>query len=285
VNYMKEVQEEMCNQCDENCQQDEEEENDNNRRKLAVDCDSCVDECYKIENMEENGYVDATEFLECAQIRDENDDATALYAGPMCASSGTKIKIGVFTDEDCNQLDNSVSVDDFLEDDEGNKIKLSHALLKTVYQDTCISCLVVEEEEEDEDNNNNNNEDEEEKEPEVTELCQELYEAAAKCEKAHGFDNSYSDYAEYENQKMQEEVVCDFISSIEAGTYDDSGEIALYGSNTKTYGTSETTGGQKFALTFFVLGSVALAVYAAMLHSKLTKGGKAGLTSQGGAMA
>merc|ERR1712179_111374 len=227
MGYQQELQEEMCNQCDENCQQDEEEDG---RRKLAVDCDSCVDECEKIENMEENGYVDATEFLECQQIYDpEDDNAVGLWAGPMCASSGSKIKIGVFEDENCNNVDNSKNVDDYLVDGDGYQIKLSHALLKTVYSDTCISCLVVEEEEENEDEDEDNNqEEEEEKEPEVVEMCQQLYEGSAKCEKNHGFDNGFADYEGYENQLAQEDVVCDFISSIKSGTYQDNGEISLY---------------------------------------------------------
>jgi len=81
VNYMQELQEEMCNQCDENCQEDEEEEedNDDNRRRLEVDCDSCQEECYKIENMEDNGYIDATEFLECQQIVEGNDDNEGFF--------------------------------------------------------------------------------------------------------------------------------------------------------------------------------------------------------------
>ena len=45
------------------------------------------------------------------------------------------------------------------------------------------------------------------------------------------------------------------------------------------------TGGQKFALVIFVLGTVGLAAYAATLHTQLTKGGKADLSKQGGAMA
>jgi len=291
VQYQQELQEEMCNQCDENCEAEEEEEEDNDeRRRLDVDCDSCQDECDKIENMEDNGYIDATEFLECQQIGDGGDDGIELYAGPMCASSGSKIKIGVFEDEDCNIVDNSKNVDDYLINDDGYQMKLSHALLKTVYADTCISCLVVEEEEENEDededdNNDEEEEEEEEEEPEVTDMCQALYEGAAKCEKSHEFDGGYADYDDYANQYSQEEVVCDFINSIESGTYEDNGEISLYGAGSTTNGGSDTTGGQKFALTFFILGSVALAGYAAMLHNKLTKGGKAGLSSQGGAMA
>eukprot|EP00545_Synedropsis_sp_CCMP1620_P007324 CAMPEP_0119002804 /NCGR_PEP_ID=MMETSP1176-20130426/134_1 /TAXON_ID=265551 /ORGANISM="Synedropsis recta cf, Strain CCMP1620" /LENGTH=419 /DNA_ID=CAMNT_0006954329 /DNA_START=460 /DNA_END=1719 /DNA_ORIENTATION=- len=298
VEYQQELQQDMCDACDEcgndeeeeeadeeeDADEDEDEDRKRKRRNLAVDCDSCYDECQKIENMEDNGYIDATEFLECAMIYDPEDDAKdALYAGPMCASSGTKIKIGVFSDEYCSVVDSSKNVDDYLVDGDGYQMKLSHALLKTVYSETCISCLVVQEE--DEDANDDGNNDAEEEEPEVNELCQALYEDSAKCEKSHGFDNGYAAYDNYANQEAQEEVVCDFINSIEGGTYDDEGEISLYGANSSANGGSSTTGGQKFALTFFILGTVALAVYAAMLHNKLTKGGKAGLSSQGGAMA
>mmetsp|Transcript_10762 Transcript_10762/g.12180 ORF Transcript_10762/g.12180 Transcript_10762/m.12180 type:complete len:428 (-) Transcript_10762:217-1500(-) len=296
VEYQQEMQENMCNAC-QNCGNYEENEandqdDDENRRLLSVlanrkledyysvDCDSCYDECMKIENMEDNGYIDATEFLECQMIYDPEDDGKAgLYAGPMCASNGSKIKIGVFTDEDCNVPDYDKDVDDYLMDDDGVSMKLSHALLKTVYSSDCISCLQVEEE----DDNRRRKLDEEE-EPEVNEMCEQLYEAAAKCEKTNGFDAGYANYNGYDNQLAQESVVCDFVESLKAGSYDESGEIVVNGANSSTGGGAETTGGQKFALTFFILGTVGLAGYAAMLHSKLTKG-STGLSESGGAMA
>lgn len=292
VEYQQEMQENMCNACQECGNWEENEENDQNqdeedRRRLAnrklqnydVDCDSCYDECMKIENMEENGYIDATEFLECQMIYDPEDDGkAALYAGPMCASSGSKIKIGVFSDEECNTPDYDKDVDDYLMDGDGVSMKLSHALLKTVYSSECISCLQVEEEDE------NGGNDDEDEEPEVIEMCEQLYEASAKCEKTNGFDNGYANYYGYENQLAQESVVCDFVESLKAGSYDESGEIVVNGASSSIGGGAETTGGQKFALTFFILGTVGLAGYAAMLHSKLTKG-STGLSESSGAMA
>jgi len=104
--------------------------------------------------------------------------------------------------------------------------------------------------------------------------------------KTHGFDNGYSNkYNEYGNQLENEDTVCDFISSLKSGTYAQDGEIVVGGSNSYHSGSTSTTGGQKFALTFFILGTVGLAVYAAMLHSNLTKSAKSDLSSQGGAMA
>ena len=299
VEYFQEYQEGMCETCEEMCyqqanedqgedeQQDEgDEDNGDERRRLQqynVDCDSCWDECQKIENMEENGYLDATEFLECQMIYDpEDDNKEALYAGPICVNGGKKIKIGVFKDEDCMFLDSNKEVDDYLVDNDGYAMKLSHALLKSTYTDTCISCL--EPQEQDENENGDGNDDAQDAD-EVIELCERLYEDAAKCEKKYGFDNGYADYDGYENQAANEEVVCDYMSSLKSGTYDESGEIIVSGSDAFRNSGKSTTGGQKFALTFFTFGTIGLAIYAAMLHSKLVKGGKADLASNGGAMA
>lgn len=265
VGYFQDYQQEMCNNCNE-CGQNQNQAN----RKLQqyqADCNTCYDECQKIENMQENGYYDATDFLECQMIYDPEDDSLdQLYAAPICASQGQKIKIGVFTDADCMIYDSTKDVDDYLKSDEGYQMKLSHALLKMTYQDTCISCK--EPQEWDENNEGNDQQDADE----VNELCEDLYNYAAKCEVSHGFDNGYSQVYGYENQAAQEQLVCDYIQSIKAGTYDEEGEINVKGANASIGGGSRTTGGQKFALTFFILGTVGLAVYAAVLHSKLTKG-------------
>jgi len=104
--------------------------------------------------------------------------------------------------------------------------------------------------------------------------------------KRNRFNDGYlNNYYGYENQLENEETVCDFISSLKSGTYAQDGEIVVGGSSSYHSGTTSTTGGQKFALTFFILGTVGLAVYAAMLHSNLTKSAKSDLSSQGGAMA
>jgi hypothetical protein len=268
VEYQQDLQESMCEACDECAQEaeaaegEDEAAEDGGRRRLAVDCSTCYDECQKIENMEENGYVDATNFLECAMIYDPEDDGkSALYAGPTCASYGTKIKIGVFIDENCNTIDASKDVEDYLKDGDGYQMKLSHALLKTTYaEDSCMSCIDVD------DNDADGNA------AETNELCQGLYEEAAKCEDSHGFTGGYNMYANnnnnnnnnqknaWYNQEAQEELVCEFISSLQSGTYDETGEIILSGGSSVVGGGSKTTGGQKFALTFFILGTVGLAV-------------------------
>jgi len=243
--------------------------------------------------MEDNGYLDAADYIECQQVYENENTGMVYYAGAICASSGSRIKIGLFYDEDCSIMDESADIESYLKNDDGYNMKLSYHLLKQVFpEDACVAdCLQVDEDEND-DNNDDGDGDEEEQEKETAEVCQQLYEAAGKCEDAHGFDNGidYQNYQgednwSYDNLVAQEELVCDFISSLQAGTYDQSGEIVVSGGRSTESGGTRTTGGQKFALTFFTLGTVGLAGYAAMLHSQLTKGAKADLSRQGGAMA
>eukprot|EP00586_Coscinodiscus_wailesii_P000010 CAMPEP_0172477234 /NCGR_PEP_ID=MMETSP1066-20121228/170_1 /TAXON_ID=671091 /ORGANISM="Coscinodiscus wailesii, Strain CCMP2513" /LENGTH=426 /DNA_ID=CAMNT_0013235527 /DNA_START=72 /DNA_END=1352 /DNA_ORIENTATION=- len=306
VEYQAEQQEEMCNYCAEVCvnddaaaegddaaeeeEEDEDEDGDEDgderrklrsiRRKLAqnVDCSSCGDECEKIENMEDNGYVEASNFIQCQQIG-ADDDGTEYYAGAMCASSGEKIKIGVFMDEDCSQLDSSLSAETYI------GAQLSHALLKTVYEsDTLVPC-VKPNWDVPADDDAANGDDAAEEEVEENEMCVNLYEPASKCETKHGFQSGLSDNADYYNQYAQEELVCALMDTVSNGAYDETGEIVLKSKSTNIEGATEATGGQKFALTVFILGTVGLAVFAAQLHSKLMKGGTDGLSNQGGAMA
>ena len=276
VEYAQQNEEEMCNACNECVEEDDAAdadaaEGDGARKLVTAECSTCAEECAKIANMGQNGYIEATNFLGCVMVyQAEGDDETALYAGPVCASDGAKITIGVFTDQYCYYADDSKNVEDYVKDANGNSAQLSHGILKTTYSGTCISCAP---------------EEEDDGKHQANELCQRLYEDAAKCEAVHGISSAFYDEEGFENQVAQETVVCDFIKSVSNGAYDSSGEISIYGGNTKAGSRSATTGGQKFALTFFILGTVGLAAYAAMLHTKLTKGGKAGLSNQGGAMA
>jgi len=138
-----------------------------------VDCDTCTDQCEKIETMEENGYVDATNFISCQQI--VGDDNGPLYAGPMC-SGGSKLKIGVFEDEDCMFLNRSKRVEDYITDENGHAFKLSHALLKKTYDTTVpIACEKI-----DEEKNGTSYRHEYSPATDTKEICTKLYKAATR---------------------------------------------------------------------------------------------------------
>ena len=282
---------ELCNQCIEAAANaangdDNADENNNNANACAnIDTSTCYGECQNIDNMEANGYVDASQYAQCQQL--DYQDAYGnkpYYAGAVCASSGTRIKIGVFTDQYCSIYDESADVATYLKNNDGATLNLSYHLLKQTFAEgECISsCL---KQDQNQNNNNNNNNNNQNQRAEVAEICENLYNYAGKCESTHGFANGMKAYDDYDNQARNEELVCNFITSIKAGTYDLTGDIVVTGGRTTVGGGTSTTGGQKFALTFFILGSVGLAGYAAMLHSQLTKGAKADLSRQGGAMA
>jgi len=261
VDFFSESQYHYCRDCRDICTNKNERENDN-----TIDCNFCVDECAKIENMEENGYIDATEFLECQMIYDPEDDdieAEPLYAGPFC--SGSKIKIGVFKDEDCNEVDSSKDVDDYLNLCDGTQMKLSYALLKRTYTDTCISCLEPEDEKKNYQGNDAEDDDK------VMDMCEALYDGAGKCEQTHGFDNGLANYYGYKNQLAQEDVVCDFIGSLKSRTYDDEEEIILVETTIYDIYQETVTRGQRFALAFSILATLMVAMYAAVLRRKLAR--------------
>lgn len=298
LGYKQEVQEancEICNECYENEANANNGDNNGDEDENAYQCNgidtsTCYAECQNIENMEENGYIDASELVECQQLDYEANDGTVYYTGASCASSGTRIKIGMFADEECSiPLSSDYDIENYMKNDDGYTQKLSYHLLKQTFAEgECIANCLQEDEDQNNDNNNDGNNNNNYQQGETAEVCQELYEAAGKCEETHGFTAGINKnvYAEnYANQVRNEELVCEFISTIGAGAYDQTGEIVVSGGRTTHSSGAKTTGGQKFALTFFILGSVGLAGYAAMLHQQLTKGAKADLSRQGGAMA
>jgi len=273
--YFVEDRENQCGMCNEICEADD----DAVKSLGLVDCDSCYSYCQSLENMEDNGYIESYEFTECMQVYESDDGASQIFAGAMCSDNGSSIKIGAFSDEMCSNYKNA-DIENYLEN--GSKFN-DEILEKIVEVDSCVSCIMNNYEIPDMNADDAANANQEEEEVEVNEMCNQLYETAAKCESKYGFNNYWKNYEEYENQYVQEDVVCDFIQSLESGSYDQYGEIELSGSRRR--GGGGASGGQKFALTFFILGTVGIGAYAASLHSKLTKGGKADLSAQGGAMA
>ena len=102
-----------------------------------VDCGTCYDECSKMKNMYLNGYIEATKFKRCEML--DRSDEEALFAGPVCAhqldpssSSGIPVRIGVFLDSQCSQLDPSKRVSDYALNEDGYMMKLSYFMMKYI---------------------------------------------------------------------------------------------------------------------------------------------------------
>ena len=281
---------------------DEDDADDRRRRQRqltssSVDCSTCYDQCQNIANMGDYGYADASEYYKCEKVYENENKNLVYYAGAMCSNSGSRIKVGLFTDANCENYDTTASPDTYIKKN-GYNVKLSyHLMKKTFVNDECItSCASYNhysnnayDENDDGDNDNA-----------VAEICQNLYASSGKCETPHGFtsgitssssssSSSYSSssseyYDEYSTQIDNEDSVCQYIANINSGAYDDSGELivktsTLYivGGGRSSITSVQTTGGQKFALTFFVIGTVGLVAYAAYLRQKVNQCVKKGL--------
>ena len=134
----------------------------------SEECDACINNCERVAQMEENGYIDATNFIYCQMIYDgrfKNEES--LYAGPICknTNAGSRVNIGVFRDEECFVYDPMESFENYLHDEKGNGLKLSHGILKKTYQNNFIDCRLDADGKEDEDELKSR-------------LCFELHEAA-----------------------------------------------------------------------------------------------------------
>ena len=106
--------EEMCQNCD----------NNNNGNNGG----DCSDECYEYQNMEDMGYVDASQFVQCERLKvEQQDDDNAqddgqqeqvqYYIGPRCADGnqgGRVVSIGLFSDENCYQPVYDVDMEELL---------------------------------------------------------------------------------------------------------------------------------------------------------------------------
>ena len=260
VENQQEYLESMCKKCENKCgdNNDNEEEagdnaNNNNNNNAGIDC-SCSKLCDRYENLEEYGYVDASQYLECQQFQnnnnnnnnngedenenndnngeDNNNNDNSIYIGPRCDVSGDAISIGLFYDEDCWDPIEDQNVEDVL------GAKLSYHLLAQSYyanERVCLTCQELNDDEDEDDNNENAEGENEEQdaddvdEDNVNQMCEDLYKSAAKCESRSGLTNGFiqtnREDGDYENQVENEFMSCNFIDSLVWNSYTETGEI------------------------------------------------------------
>lgn len=203
----REVFENMCENCNEWCDDD------------GDSCTGCGKLCYQHDNLEANGLVDASDYIECQKLDGGDDDDMELYIGPRCSKDGTRIVISLFSDEDCWEPYTDLKPQDVL------GMKLSYHILADTYSSggDCLSCK------EDADDENQNDEADED---DVNEMCERIYEESAKCESRGGIQAGFIQTMEednnYENQVENEFMVCTFIDSLVFNSYTETGEINIF---------------------------------------------------------
>lgn len=209
IEYQEEAFENMCENCDEKC-------NDNGEY-----CSGCGKICYNYDNLEDLGYVSASDYIECKELDYGDDDGLQLYIGPMCGASGQKITIGLFTDENCWEPYDGLDIEEVL------GAKLSYHLISHASSDdgnVCLSCSEL-------DDGHDNNERDEADYDDVNEMCEDLYSVSGKCESKTGLEGGFiqvnREDKDYENQVENEFMACTFIDSVLWNSYTESGEIDI----------------------------------------------------------
>eukprot|EP00566_Odontella_aurita_P006811 CAMPEP_0113540140 /NCGR_PEP_ID=MMETSP0015_2-20120614/8316_1 /TAXON_ID=2838 /ORGANISM="Odontella" /LENGTH=605 /DNA_ID=CAMNT_0000439913 /DNA_START=145 /DNA_END=1962 /DNA_ORIENTATION=+ /assembly_acc=CAM_ASM_000160 len=271
-------EEEQQEEDDEDAEEDAEEQEDAAAAQGCADYDAC----YNYANVcgdEDNGddeeeQVDYMEYFECQEVDNNNGNGQQYFVGPHCSYDKKTISIGLYADEYCSEYVggddvNMANVLGFDIDDDA---------LANYYDEDCVTCNAKnlpyqDDEEEDGDGDGDGDDDEE---AEVTELCDDLFDAAGKC---HLYMNDVEEDAYGENQAENEGSVCGFIQNVVTGQYDEYGYIYLsaddYNKDNRNNQYAHTNGsvsiGQIFGIIVSVLACIILTVWACFLHRKLTR--------------
>lgn len=207
--YFHETQGAMCTVC-EQCMKKDPAVKENAEAKLedfGVSCKNCQAECRTLNEMESNGYIDATNFLRCTMVyEDPNNEEKRYYAGPVCSEGGNAVTIGVFKDDYCEKLDSSKNIRQFLGTDNGSRMNLAYSFLKMTYLETCLSC------EEDNVEGFHDLKADNEDQDSVKQFCEKIYDHSHKCEADHGFMNRLHDRV-----GVDEKQTCQMIEHITSG--------------------------------------------------------------------
>jgi len=231
----KEDEEQACENLRENCDCDE-----------ADDQDACEYDCYVAADMTycmDEGQ-DFAGFLECAQFGEYND--VPYYMGPYCAMQGGAVFLGLFTDETCTTFadDNGgISTFNLINNANGGEYSSMPFTSESMIGYECMSCAEADANYEGNYNGDANDADN------VREVCEEVYNAAGKCESklSVGYKN---------------EAACQFIEGVKIIRKD--GVIET--SSSSKASTTATVFIVLFAIAFALLGG-----YVYYLKTKLDK--------------
>eukprot|EP00580_Thalassiosira_gravida_P007930 CAMPEP_0201636378 /NCGR_PEP_ID=MMETSP0493-20130528/8560_1 /ASSEMBLY_ACC=CAM_ASM_000838 /TAXON_ID=420259 /ORGANISM="Thalassiosira gravida, Strain GMp14c1" /LENGTH=407 /DNA_ID=CAMNT_0048108469 /DNA_START=56 /DNA_END=1279 /DNA_ORIENTATION=+ len=150
---------------------------------MAKGMEYCVDNNpYNDDEEEEEEEWELEEMAECRNYEFDNNDNRRLeeeeeveyFVGAYCSENGGNIYLGLFTEETCSQFaDEYGGRETFAAMSYGKSLPYSDS---TMIGTECMSCK------EPQDANDDNNGDDDQDADEVKEGCEQLYEAAGKCE-------------------------------------------------------------------------------------------------------
>jgi len=202
-------------------------------------------------------------FLSCNAFNVGND---VQYIGPHCSDDGYTITTGIFKDEDCTEfVGNQINLAYY------SGINVDNTNLGFYSSPSCISCLNKNSYALYDDDNDGN---------EAYELCDYLFRSSAQCNRYMSYDEN--DIYLSEQQAENEGKVCNFVESLIENNYDEYGEIMLGFGETFNIAnwylrseyqnvTGKISSVQVIGLIFSVTLVFGLFIYAAYLHSKVTR--------------
>lgn len=176
----EEAQQNACEQYKENCACDGDDNDDE---------EACENECFSNAGMDycvrDEDAIEVRDYMECAQYEipeadddnrrrrledGEEEEEAAYYIGPYCANQGGSIHLGFFTDDTCSEYADDNAGASTYYSLSGSSLPYSK---KSLVSKECMTCLASKEE---------NDDDAEEQEDETNEACEQVYQAAGKCE-------------------------------------------------------------------------------------------------------
>jgi len=257
----------LADQVDDGAYQDEDYQEDQYADGYCSLCTGYYDMC----NAEDA--IDYSNFFGCKKYQVSDD--LILYIGPHCASDKSAIVLTLFDDEYCtNYVGDSYDINTI------TGLDITKETLMQYYNNDCIACKESDLMFQDADEDGNDNE--------ITGVCENLYAASGKCNKYMYSANqqSYQSSAQANN----ENTVCNYISSVVTGNYDEKGYIYFdagdYSSNNKynefandLYRVEIVTGGQVMGLLIFSTAVLAFMIWSCVLHNKISKKSMDGLAS------
>jgi hypothetical protein len=242
IEHEKEILEEKCKDYANNC----ECEDDGNNN-----VEECFNECYYEAGMVEcqkDGQESSLHFLEryssCNEFQNENanqrkleENAEKYYIGPYCANGGSKVVLGMFTDNTCTTFADSNGGLTSYETISGSSLPYSS---DSLIDKNCYSC------EKSLDNYY--------QEKEIRDICTDTYQVSGKCE------TQLNQHLDSVNENA-----CTWIHGIKITPIHANGII-----HAKYHGSLNAA----IAIVFFAIAFVALFFYVLFLRSKLAAKGQ-----------
>lgn len=235
--------------CD--CQNDDGQADDFSVEACEYKCYSTygmVDVCHAQDpnsnNQQQAETFQLADYVGCAQVQlqqAEGQEDVKYYIGPYCAEQGGSIYLGLFTDDTCTQYADSYKGSSTYKSLVGQS--LPYAKQSIITQD-CLSCKEPQE--------YNQHGDDAEDEDQVSEMCEQVYYTAGKCEtslKSTGYLYQVNENA------------CNYISGIKVVRKD--GIITQVGSKANKTAS--------IFIGIFVVAFVLLAAYVYYLKTKLDR--------------